>query len=126
MALDAASAPATSAVAQSASQSASQSAFQSAAQAGASAKPAGPPLATPAQRAKVQASAQAFEAQLLSLMMKPMFEGLNTSGPFGGGMGEETFRGFLLDAIGKQVAKAGGVGLAAPVAREMLRMQGLQ
>jgi len=101
-------------------------AAQSAAPAATSAPPAGPPLASPAQRAKIQASAQAFEAQLLSLMMKPMFEGLNTSGPFGGGMGEETFRGFLLDAIGKQVAKAGGVGLAAPVTREMLKMQGLQ
>jgi len=98
---------------------------QSAAQA-TTGPPAGAPLASPAQRARIQASAQAFEAQLLSMMMKPMFEGLDASGPFGGGMGEETFRGFLLEAIGTQVAKAGGVGLAAPVTREMLKMQGLQ
>ena len=59
-------------------------------------------------------------------MMQPMFDGLQTDGPFGGGEGEETFKAFLVEAIGKQMAKAGGVGLADPVAREMLKMQGLQ
>jgi len=83
------------------------------------------PLATPEQRRRIQATAQDFEGQLLGLLMQPMFDGLQTDGPFGGGQSEGTYRAFLVEAIGKQVAKAGGVGLADPVAREMLKMQGL-
>jgi flagellar protein FlgJ len=59
------------------------------------------------------------------MMLQPMFEGLSTEGPFSGGEAEGTYRSFMAEAIGKQVAKAGGIGVAAPVAREMLRMQGL-
>jgi Rod binding domain-containing protein len=90
--------------------------------------PAAPqlPLATPTQRAKINEAAQAFEGQLLSLLMQPMFENLSTTPPFGGGSGESTFRSFLVEAIGKQTAKAGGIGLAHSVSAEMLKMQGLQ
>lgn len=84
------------------------------------------PLATPEQRGKINEAAQAFEGQLLSLLMQPMFENLSSSPPFGGGPGESTFRSFLVDAIGKQTAKAGGIGLAHQVSLEMLKMQGLQ
>jgi Rod binding domain-containing protein len=84
------------------------------------------PVATPEQRARINQAAQAFEAQLLSLMMQPMFEGLSTSPPFGGGESEGTFRSFLMDAIGKQTARAGGVGVAKVVSAEMLKLQGLQ
>jgi hypothetical protein len=55
-----------------------------------------------------------------------MFEGLSDSGPFGGGEGASTYRSFLVDAVGKQIAKAGGIGLAQPVMTEMLRLQGLR
>ncbi len=58
--------------------------------------------------------------------MQPMFEGLSSDGPFGGGQAESTYRSFMLDAVAKQTAKAGGIGVAAPVMREMLRLQGLQ
>lgn len=92
----------------------------------AAATASGPPLATPQQRAKIAATAEAFEAQLLSLMLQPMFQGISTEGPFGGGSAEGTYRSFMLDAIAKQTAKAGGVGVAQPVMREMLRLQGLQ
>ena len=93
--------------------------------AAASAPPAPLPAATPEQRAKIDTTAHAFEAQLIGQMLQPMFEGLSSEGPFSGGESEGTFRSFMVDAIGKQVAKAGGIGIAAPVAREMLRMQGL-
>ena len=84
------------------------------------------PLATPEQRAKIKGAAEAFEAQMLSVMMQPMFAGLTTAAPFGGGEAEQTYRSFLLDAFAKQTVKAGGVGLAQPVMREMLKLQGLQ
>ena len=59
-------------------------------------------------------------------MMQQMFTGVSTDGPFGGGPGEEMFRSVLTDAIAKQVSKAGGVGVAAAVEHEMLKLQGLK
>ncbi|MDZ4364518.1 rod-binding protein [Brevundimonas sp.] len=68
-------------------------------------------------------TAQAFEASFISQMLKPMFEGLSTEAPFGGGEAEATWRSFLLDEMGKQTARAGGVGLADQVMSEMMRLQ---
>ncbi len=79
-----------------------------------------------ARRAKIKATSQAFEAQMVSFMLQPMFEGLANGGPFGGGEAEGAYKSFLLDAFGRQIAKAGGIGLAQPVMNEMLKLQGLQ
>jgi len=88
------------------------------------APPVRPLGATPsASPEKVRETAQAFEASFVSQMLKPMFEGLSTDGPFGGGEAEATWRGFLLDEMAKKVVAAGGIGLAAPVMSEMLKMQ---
>lgn len=78
-----------------------------------------------AKRGKIKQTAQDFEASFLSVMMQQMFTGLSTDGPFGGGPGEEMFRSVLTDAMAKQVAKTGGIGVAASVEREMLKLQGL-
>lgn len=78
-----------------------------------------------AKRGEIRKTAEAFEASFLSIMMQQMFQGLETAPPFGGGAGEEMFRSFLTEAFAKQTAKAGGVGLADVVAREMLKMQGM-
>ncbi|MBI1682122.1 rod-binding protein [Caulobacter hibisci] len=78
------------------------------------------------KRGKIKETAQKFEASFLSSMMQAMFEGVKTSEPFGGGQGEEMFKSMLTDAMAKEVAKAGGVGVSASVQREMLKMQGLQ
>ena len=72
---------------------------------------------------RIKDTAEAFEASFLSQMLKPMFEGLSTEAPFGGGEAEATWRGFLVDAMAKQTAKAGGVGLADHVMAEMIRIQ---
>lgn len=72
---------------------------------------------------KMRETAEAFEASFLSQMLKPMFEGLQTNGPFGGGEGEATWRSFLIDAMAKQSVKAGGIGLADTVMSEMIKMQ---
>jgi Rod binding domain-containing protein len=77
----------------------------------------------PQPTARMRETAQAFEASFLSQMLKPMFEGLSTDGPFGGGQAEETWRGFMIDAMAKQTVRAGGIGLADQVMSEMLRMQ---
>ena len=86
-----------------------------------------PPLApiVPAAvaTARMRETAEAFEASFLSQMLKPMFEGLSTEAPFGGGEAEGTWRGFLVDAMAKQAVRGGGIGLADQVVAEMLRMQ---
>lgn len=73
--------------------------------------------------ARMRETAQAFEASFLSQMLKPMFEGLDTEGMFGGGEGEATWRSFLIDAMAKQTVKAGGIGLADDVMAEMMKLQ---
>lgn len=76
-----------------------------------------------AQAGKMRETAESFEATFLAQMMKPMFEGLKTDGPFGGGEGEATWRSFLVEAMAKQTVKAGGIGLADHVVAQMMKMQ---
>jgi peptidoglycan hydrolase FlgJ len=78
---------------------------------------------TAAIPAKVREAAQQFEASFLSQMLSHMFEGVGEDPMFGGGKGEEVFKSFLVDEYGKSVARAGGLGLADAVQKEMLRMQ---
>lgn len=85
------------------------------------------PIAAPnAQSARMRETAEKFEASFLSQMLKPMFEGLQTDGPFGGGEAEGTWRSFLIDEMAKKTVQAGGIGLADTVMAEMIRMQGEQ
>lgn len=77
-------------------------------------------------REDIAKTAQAFEASMISSLLGEMFKGVETSAPFGGGPGEESFRSFLTEAIAKQMAAGGGLGLADDLAREMLKMQGLE
>ena len=78
------------------------------------------------KRARIAETAKTFEASFLSVMMQTMFEGVKTSEPFGGGQGEEMFKSLLTESMAKEVTKAGGVGLANTVQREMLKLQGLK
>jgi Rod binding domain-containing protein len=68
-------------------------------------------------------AAESFEGQFMSEMLKHMQAGIETDGPFGGGHAEETFRSLLVDEYGKQVTRAGGLGLADAIQAQMLRMQ---
>lgn len=72
---------------------------------------------------RLRETAEAFEASFLSQMLKPMFEGLSTDGPFGGGEAEATWRSFLLDAMAKKTVQSGGIGLTDTVMAEMLKLQ---
>ncbi len=79
-----------------------------------------------AKRAKIKQTAEKFESSFMSVMMQQMFEGVKTEEPFGGGQGEEMFKSVLTDAMSKEVTKAGGIGLASTIQREMLKLQGLK
>ena len=80
----------------------------------------------PMSVAKAAAAAQDFEAMFLSQMLKPMFNTVGSDDLFGGGQAEETYRDLLVTEYGKEIAKHGGVGIAAAVQKEMLRHQEFQ
>ncbi len=85
--------------------------------------PSAAELADP-NTAKVWKAARDFEAMALGALLKPMFETVDLSkGPMGGGDAESTWRPMLVDEIARGIAEKGGLGLAAPVFRQMLRMQ---
>lgn len=68
-------------------------------------------------------AASEFEGVFLSQMLAPMFEGIATDGPFGGGHAEEVYRSLMIDEFGKQIARAGGVGIADQVVSQILQSQ---
>jgi Rod binding domain-containing protein len=77
-------------------------------------------------RAQAEATAQQFERMFITEMLAPMFAGIKTEAPFGGGNAEDTFRPMLLDQYADAVSKGGGIGIADAVLKEILRMQGLE
>ena len=84
-----------------------------------------PTAAEMAKRGQIAKTAQDFEASFLSVMLQSMFQGVKQQEPFGGGQGEDMFKSFMSEAMAKQMAKAGGIGLSQSVQAEMLKMQGL-
>ena len=66
----------------------------------------------------------------LGALLQPMFETVQANGGtkpregmFGGGAGEEMWRPMFVQAVARQMAGHGGLGLAMPVFNQMLRMQ---
>jgi peptidoglycan hydrolase FlgJ len=78
-----------------------------------------------AKRGKTHQTAVGFEASFLTQMLQTMFSGVETSAPFGGGPGEDMWKSFLSEAMAKQMAKRGGIGVSRAVEKEMLKLQGL-
>lgn len=72
---------------------------------------------------RMRETAQEFEAVFLSEMLRPMFNNIEATAPFGGGPGEKIYRDMQVDEYGKAIANAGGIGLADAVMREMIKMQ---
>jgi peptidoglycan hydrolase FlgJ len=80
---------------------------------------------TPSDPAKVWKAAQDFEGMVLGEFLKPMFETTESKNPlFGGGEAEKTWKPMMVSEIGKQMAAAGGLGLASSIHDAMLKMQG--
>ena len=78
----------------------------------------------PMDSAKLWKTARDFEAMALGEFLKPMFATVEDGkGIFGPGEGEKTWKPMLVDEIGKQIAAAGGLGLAGPIHDAMLKMQ---
>lgn len=70
--------------------------------------------------------AEDFEAVFISQMLQPMFQNLGAEKPFGGGPSEAMWRSMQVDEYGKAISKAGGIGIADNVFREILKTQEIQ
>ncbi|MCK4944760.1 MAG: rod-binding protein [Alphaproteobacteria bacterium] len=78
---------------------------------------------SPQQIEQTKAAAQDFEAVFLSEMMSHMFKGIKTDSVFGGGAGEDIFRGMLVQEYGKQMANGHGIGISDQLQKVMIQMQ---
>ncbi len=69
-----------------------------------------------------EAAARDFEALFLAQVLRGLAAGLGGEGPLGGG-DSDPFRDMLGDAYARLVARAGGIGIADAVMRELVRAQ---
>ncbi|UEM04259.1 rod-binding protein [Skermanella rosea] len=84
--------------------------------------PVGRPRAGADDKAVAKAAGE-FEAQFVSQMLSQMWQGIETDGYFGGGNGEEMFRGLMINEYGKMITQSGQLGIADQVKQAMLKMQ---
>ncbi|HET6159658.1 MAG TPA: rod-binding protein [Dongiaceae bacterium] len=82
-----------------------------------------PPAIDTKDQAKAKAAAQDFEAFFVTHAFEDMFAELSSDPLFGGGEGEDMFKSLLLQEYGKQVAKAGGIGVSDMVQKQLLLLQ---
>lgn len=75
------------------------------------------------QKKKIRETAIEFEAQFLSQMLQPMFEGIQAEEPFSGGHAEKLWQSMMVNEYSKSIAKSGGIGLADDVQKQLLRLQ---
>lgn len=86
-----------------------------------------PPIAGAGSEASMRKSARDFEAQALGFLLQPMFATVdNAKSAFGGGAAEAQWRPMLVEAFAASAVRAGGVGIADAVYRELLRNRGAQ
>jgi len=78
------------------------------------------------QDARLDAATQDFEAMFVAQMLQPMFADIKVNDMFGGGKGEEIFRGFMIQEYGKIIAETGQLGIADAVKRQLLETQSQQ
>ena len=91
------------------------------------ARPNGPALPAPVMK-KIDESAKSFESMFMSQMMQFMWSGDagRADETFGGGHGEEMWRGMLVQEFGKISSEGQGMGIASSVRDQMIRMQQAQ
>ncbi|WP_417768591.1 rod-binding protein [Stappia sp.] len=71
-------------------------------------------------------NAEEFEAIFLNTMFQQMFAGLEDGGTWGGGEGSDAWSGMLVEQYADTIAKAGGIGIADTVQRQLLSLQETQ
>lgn len=67
--------------------------------------------------------AKDLEGVFLNTLTTQMFSSIKTDGAFGGGFGEQTWRSMQSEQMAGDIAKQGGIGLAAQITRSLLDIQ---
>ncbi len=84
-----------------------------------------PPAVAPLGKPRTaHEAARQFEAVFLQQMLKPMFASVGHDPLFGGGNEGAIYRDFLVDALARALAQAGGIGIAKAVEGEIARLRG--
>lgn len=84
-----------------------------------------PPAVAPLGKPRTaHEAAQQFEAVFLQQMLKPMFASVGRDPLFGGGNEGAIYRDFLVDALARALARAGGIGIAKAVEGEIAELRG--
>lgn len=79
---------------------------------------------SPAALRKTKDAAQQFESVFLTNMFEEMFAGIQeTDGPLGMGPAQGAWRSMLTEEYANSIAKAGGIGVAEHVQRELIALQ---
>ncbi len=79
---------------------------------------------SPAASRKIKDTAQQFESVFLTNMFEEMFAGIQEEeGPLGTGQAQGAWRSMLTEEYANTIAKAGGVGVAEHVQRELIALQ---
>jgi hypothetical protein len=86
--------------------------------------PTSPDQSDRARIIQMREVAMKFEAVFLTQVLDLAGVGESPEG-FGGGAGEQAFRGELLREQGRILAEGGGIGLAEHILREMMQREGL-
>lgn len=76
-------------------------------------------LQTDGRAAATRAAAQQFEAVILAEMLRAAGAG-EAASAFGGGIGEEQFASFLINAQAERIAARGGLGIAEMTLRALI------
>jgi Rod binding domain-containing protein len=76
-----------------------------------------------ADKKQLEKTVSNFEAVYMGQMLSQMYTDIDPNSEFGGGVGEEMFRGLLTEQYAQKITKDGNGPLSGVLEREMLRMQ---
>jgi Rod binding domain-containing protein len=72
---------------------------------------------------KIKAVSSDFESVFLNNMLEEMFAGIGDDDPFGNSEGAATWRSLQVEEFGRAISRAGGIGLAEHVERQLIALQ---
>jgi peptidoglycan hydrolase FlgJ len=72
---------------------------------------------------KIKEVASDFESVLLNNMLEEMFAGVGEDDSFGNSEGAATWRSLQTEEFGRAISRAGGIGLAEHVERQLIALQ---
>lgn len=73
--------------------------------------------------AQAEKAAKDFESMFISQMLQSMFGDSEGDSAFGDSESNDVYKGLMMENIGKEISKAGGIGIADSVKQELLKLQ---